>query len=113
MMIAGCSKELISSCSSRCLKAPSSNNANRTCGSSRQSAQLYFRDAVNIERIITTYGQRSATCLTRRPHRKYIDAPHLNFDMEVRYVRKDLMQKFNTQSQAEADAKKKQESAKF
>ena len=42
-----------------------------------------------------------------------IDAPHLNFDMEVRYVRKDLMQKFNAQSQAEAEAKKKQESAKF
>ena len=42
-----------------------------------------------------------------------MDAPHLSFDMEVRYVRNDLMQKFNSQSAAEADTKNKREAAKF
>lgn len=42
-----------------------------------------------------------------------IDAPHMSFQMEVRYVRNDLMQKFNSQSAAEADSKKKREAAKF
>ena len=42
-----------------------------------------------------------------------MDAPHMGFDMEVRYVRKDLMQKFNAQSEADAAAKKKQEASKF
>ncbi len=42
-----------------------------------------------------------------------MDAPHLGFDMEVRYIRNDLMQKFNSQSSAEAEAKKKSEAAKF
>ncbi|BBO21083.1 MAG: hypothetical protein HKUEN07_01390 [Rhodocyclaceae bacterium] len=42
-----------------------------------------------------------------------MDAPHLGFVMEVRYIRNDLMQKFNSQSAAEADAKKKREAAKF
>ena len=37
----------------------------------------------------------------------------MGFDMEVRYVQKDLMQKFNAQSQADAAAKKKQEASKF
>ena len=42
-----------------------------------------------------------------------VDAPHMSFDMEVRYVRHDLMQKFNSQSAAEDEAKKKREAAKF
>lgn len=42
-----------------------------------------------------------------------MDAPHMSFAMEVRYVRNDLMAKFNTQSSAESDAKKKREAAKF
>ena len=42
-----------------------------------------------------------------------MDAPHLGFDMEVRYIRNDLLQKFNSQSSAEAEAKKKREAAKF
>jgi hypothetical protein len=42
-----------------------------------------------------------------------LDAPHLGFEMEARYIRNDLMQKFNKQSQAEAAAKKKSESSKF
>jgi hypothetical protein len=42
-----------------------------------------------------------------------IDAPHLGFEMEVRYIRNDLMQKFRAQSEAEAAAKKKSEAAKF
>ena len=42
-----------------------------------------------------------------------IDAPHLGFEMEVRYIRNDLMQKFNAQSEAEAAAKKKSEASKF
>lgn len=42
-----------------------------------------------------------------------LDAPHLSFNMEVRYIRNDLMQKFNNQNEAEAAAKKKSEAAKF
>lgn len=42
-----------------------------------------------------------------------MDAPHLGFTMEVRYIRNDLMQKFNEQSEAEAAAKKKSEASKF
>jgi len=42
-----------------------------------------------------------------------VDAPHLSFTMEIRYVRNDLMQKFNAQSEAEAVAKKKSEASKF
>jgi len=42
-----------------------------------------------------------------------LDAPHLGFNMEVRYIRNDLMQKFNAQSEAEAAAKKKSEASKF
>lgn len=42
-----------------------------------------------------------------------MDAPHLGFEMEVRYIRNDLMQKFNSQSAAEAEAKKKREASKF
>lgn len=42
-----------------------------------------------------------------------LDAPHLGFNMEVRYLRNDLMQKFNAQSEAEAAAKKKSEASKF
>ena len=42
-----------------------------------------------------------------------MDAPHLGFVMEVRYIRNDLMQKFNSQVAAEAEAKKKREAEKF
>ena len=42
-----------------------------------------------------------------------LDAPHLSFNMEVRYIRNDLMQKFNAQSEADAAAKKKAEASKF
>jgi hypothetical protein len=42
-----------------------------------------------------------------------IDAPHLSFQMAVRYIRNDLMQKFNSKTTAENEAKKKSESAKF
>lgn len=42
-----------------------------------------------------------------------LDAPHMSFEMEVRYVRADLMQKFTTQSAAEADEKRKREAAQF
>ena len=42
-----------------------------------------------------------------------LDAPHLSFNMEVRYIRNDLMQRFNAQSEAEAAAKKKSEASKF
>ncbi len=42
-----------------------------------------------------------------------LDAPHLGFNMEVRYIRNDLMQKYNAQSEAEAAAKKKSEASKF
>lgn len=42
-----------------------------------------------------------------------MDAPHLGFEMEVRYIRNDLMQKFNSQTAAEAETKKKREAAKF
>lgn len=50
-----------------------------------------------------------------RPEDAFIelDAPHMGFGMEVRYIRNDLMQKFNAQSQAEAAAKKKSEASKF
>ena len=42
-----------------------------------------------------------------------IDAPHLSFEMEVRYIRKDFLQKFNSQSTAEAESKKKREASNF
>jgi hypothetical protein len=42
-----------------------------------------------------------------------VSAPHMGFEMEVRYLRNDLVQKFDAQSQAEAAAKKKSEAAKF
>jgi len=42
-----------------------------------------------------------------------LDAPHMSFEMSVRYMRNDLVQKFKAQSQAEAAAKKKSESSKF
>lgn len=50
-----------------------------------------------------------------RPSDAFIemDAPHMGFNMEVRYIRNDLMQKFNAQSEAEAAAKKKSEASKF
>jgi hypothetical protein len=37
----------------------------------------------------------------------------MSFQMEVRYLRGDLLQKFNSQSQAETAAKKKSEASKF
>jgi hypothetical protein len=42
-----------------------------------------------------------------------IDAPHMGFEMEVRYIRDDLIKKFNEQSSAEEQAKKKKEASKF
>lgn len=42
-----------------------------------------------------------------------LDAPHMSFEMDVRYLRSDLVQKFNAQSQAEATAKRKNEASKF
>jgi hypothetical protein len=42
-----------------------------------------------------------------------IAAPHLSFEMEVRYLRNDLVQQFNAKSEAEAAAKKKTETRKF
>lgn len=42
-----------------------------------------------------------------------IDAPHLSFTMSVRYIRNDLMQAYRTQSAAEAETKRRKESAKF
>lgn len=42
-----------------------------------------------------------------------VDAPHLSFDMAVRYLRRDLLQKFNAQSAAETAARTKSEAAKF
>lgn len=42
-----------------------------------------------------------------------MDAPHLGFQMEVRYIRNDLFQNFNSQAAAEAETKKKREAAKF
>lgn len=37
----------------------------------------------------------------------------LGFEMKVSHIRNDLMQKFNSQSTAEAETKKKREAAKF
>lgn len=42
-----------------------------------------------------------------------VDAPHMSFEMEVRYLRNDLLQKFKNQSQAEANSKRKSEASKF
>ena len=42
-----------------------------------------------------------------------LDAPHMGFNMEVRYLRNDLVQKFNAQTEAEAAAKKRSEASKF
>ena len=42
-----------------------------------------------------------------------LDAPHLSFEMEVRYLRNDLMKKFNADSAKEEAAKRKSEAEKF
>lgn len=42
-----------------------------------------------------------------------VDAPHLSFEMDVNYLRDDLMQQFRLKTAAEAAAKKRQESAQF
>jgi hypothetical protein len=42
-----------------------------------------------------------------------MDAPHLGFTMEVRYIRNDLLQKFKAQSKAAAAAKRNSEASKF
>ena len=42
-----------------------------------------------------------------------MDAPHMGFTMEVRYLRNDLMQRYNSQSEADATAKRKSEASKF
>ena len=42
-----------------------------------------------------------------------LDAPHMSFEMDVRYLRSDLVQKFKDQSEVERQAKKKSEASKF
>lgn len=42
-----------------------------------------------------------------------VDAPHLSFEMDVNYLRDDLMQKFRAKTAAEAAIKKRHESAQF
>lgn len=42
-----------------------------------------------------------------------IVAPHMDFTMQVRYIRNDLVQKFNVDNAAETAAKKKSEAEKF
>ncbi|MYN46739.1 hypothetical protein GTP23_16970 [Pseudoduganella sp. FT93W] len=42
-----------------------------------------------------------------------LDAPHLSFTMQLRYIRNDLSQKYKTDKAAERAAKKKAESAQF
>jgi hypothetical protein len=42
-----------------------------------------------------------------------LSAPHMSFDMQVRYLRNDLVKKFAEQSKAESEAKKKREAEKF
>jgi hypothetical protein len=42
-----------------------------------------------------------------------LDAPHMSFEMEVRYLTSELVQKFSAQSEAEAEAKNKKEAEKF
>ncbi len=42
-----------------------------------------------------------------------LDAPHLGFNMQARYIRDDLFQQFNTQSAQETQQKKASEKSKF
>jgi hypothetical protein len=42
-----------------------------------------------------------------------LGAPHLSFEMAVRYIRNDLMRLYNSQTSAEAEIKRKSEAAKF
>ena len=42
-----------------------------------------------------------------------LDAPHMSFEMEVRYIRHDLEQQFGQQSAAAARARRKAERSKF
>lgn len=42
-----------------------------------------------------------------------IDAPHLSFDMHLRYIRDDLYRQFRTQSAQEEQEKKRTEQTKF
>ena len=42
-----------------------------------------------------------------------MDAPHLGFELEVRYLNDELLKRYNAQTQLEAEAKRKQESGKF
>ena len=42
-----------------------------------------------------------------------MDAPHLGFEIEIRYLNDDLLKRYNAQVQLEADAKRRQESGKF
>lgn len=42
-----------------------------------------------------------------------LDAPHLGFGMQARYIRDDLYQQFNTQSAQEMQQKKASEKSKF
>lgn len=42
-----------------------------------------------------------------------VDAPHMSFEMEVRYLRNDLLKRYNTQSQAEQETQQQSEAAQF
>jgi hypothetical protein len=42
-----------------------------------------------------------------------LDAPHLGFSLEVRYIRQDLFEKFNAQVQQEAQQKRMTEKGRF
>lgn len=42
-----------------------------------------------------------------------LDAPHLGFSLEVRYIRQDLFEKFNAQTQQETQQKRTTEKGRF
>lgn len=42
-----------------------------------------------------------------------MDAPHMGFEMEIRYLTDELLKRFDAKSQLETEAKRKQESGKF
>lgn len=103
-----------------------------------QNVQYIFDDQKKLTAIIMTMGKDGFDSVFKAVSAKYkvvnqqrpfvgnqyaklksqdsiieIDAPHMGFDMEVRYIRDDLMKKFNEQSAAEEQAKKKKEASKF
>lgn len=103
-----------------------------------QNVQYIFDDQKKLTAIIMTMGKDSFDSVFKALSAKYkvvnqerpfvgnqyaklksqdsiieIDAPHMSFEMEVRYIRDDLMKKFSAQSAAEEQAKKKKEASKF